>query len=50
MALSKCHSVLTPIASLIAPYLRSLLYDLDRIAGTGDKVKRGLASEGASVF
>ena len=28
---------------LIAPYLRSLLYDLDRIAGTGDKVKRGLA-------
>ena len=27
----------------IAPYLRSLLYDLDRIAGTGDKVKRGLA-------
>ena len=24
----------------IAPYLRSLLYDLDRIAGTGDKVKR----------
>lgn len=28
---------------LIAPYLRSLLYELDRIAGTGDKVKRGLA-------
>ena len=28
---------------LIAPYLRSLLYDLDRVAGTGDKVKRGLA-------
>ncbi len=28
---------------LIAPYLRSLLYDLDRIAGAGDKVKRGLA-------
>jgi len=28
---------------LIAPYLRSLLYDLDRIAGTGNKVKRGLA-------
>lgn len=27
----------------IAPYLRSLLYDLDRIVGTGDKVKRGLA-------
>lgn len=28
---------------LIAPYLRSLLYDLDRIAGTGNKVKRGFA-------
>ena len=28
---------------LIAPSLRSLLYDLDRIAGTGDKVKRGLS-------
>lgn len=27
----------------IAPHLRSLLYDLDRIAGTGYKVKRGLA-------
>lgn len=31
------------LGPLIAPYLRSLLYDLDRIAGTGDKVKRGLA-------
>jgi len=31
------------LGSLIAPYLRSLLYDLDRVAGTGDKVKRGLA-------
>jgi hypothetical protein len=31
------------LGQLIAPYLRSLLYDLDRIAGTGDKVKRGLA-------
>ena len=28
---------------LIAPYLRSLLFDLDRVAGAGDKVKRGLA-------
>src|SRR5262245_17347688 len=28
---------------LIAPYLRSLLFDLDRAAGAGDKVKRGLA-------
>ena len=32
-----------PLASLIAPYLRSLLYELDRMAGIGDKVKRGLA-------
>ena len=31
------------LGPLIAPHLRSLLYDLDRIAGTGDKVKRGLA-------
>jgi DNA polymerase III delta prime subunit len=31
------------LGSLIAPYLRSLLYDLDRIAGAGDRVKRGLA-------
>ena len=32
-----------PLAVLIAPYLRSLLYDLDRMAGAGTKVKRGLA-------
>jgi len=31
------------LGMLIAPYLRSLLYELDRIAGAGDKVKRGLA-------
>src|SRR5882672_6573245 len=31
-----------PLGTLIAPYLRSLLYELDRIAGIGDKVKRGL--------
>ena len=31
------------LGPLIAPHLRSLLYDLDRIAGTGDKVKHGLA-------
>src|SRR5882672_10363862 len=30
------------LGPLIAPYLRSLLYELDRIAGIGDKVKRGL--------
>jgi len=29
------------LAPLLAPYLRSLLFDLDRIAGAGDKVKRG---------
>jgi hypothetical protein len=32
-----------PLGLLIAPYLRSLLYELDRLAGVGDKVKRGLA-------
>jgi AAA ATPase-like protein len=31
-----------PLGPLLAPYLRSLLYELDRIAGAGDKVKRGL--------
>ncbi len=31
-----------PLGPLLAPYLRSVLYDLDRIAGAGDKVKRGL--------
>jgi len=31
------------LGPLITPYLRTLLYDLDRIAGAGDKVKRGLA-------
>jgi hypothetical protein len=32
-----------PLGPLIAPNLRSLLFDLDRIAGAGDKVRRGLA-------
>lgn len=32
-----------PLGPLIAPNLRTLLYDLDRVAATGDKVKRGLA-------
>jgi hypothetical protein len=32
-----------PLAVLIAPYLRTLLYDLDRMAGAGDKIKRALA-------
>jgi AAA ATPase domain len=31
-----------PLGPLLAPYLRNLLFDLDRIAGAGDKVKRGL--------
>jgi hypothetical protein len=31
-----------PLGPLIAAHLRSLLYDLDRLAGAGDKVKRGL--------
>jgi len=32
-----------PLGPLIAPYLRRLLFDLDRLAGLGNKVKRGLA-------
>src|SRR5262245_53670438 len=32
-----------PLGALIVPHLRSLLYDLDRMAGMSDKVKRGLA-------
>jgi hypothetical protein len=32
-----------PLGPLIAPYLRTLLYDLNRMTGTGHKVKRGLA-------
>mgnify|MGYP001602390289 FL=1 len=31
-----------PLGPLLVPYLRSLLFELDRIAGAGDKVKRGL--------
>ncbi len=31
------------LASLIVPHLRTILFDLDRVAGVGDKVKRGLA-------
>jgi AAA ATPase domain len=31
-----------PLGLLIAPYLRRLLYDLDRIAGAGETVRRGL--------
>jgi len=31
------------LGALIAPHLRTVLYDLDRIAGAGHKVRRGLA-------
>ena len=30
------------LAVLLAPHLRSLLFELDRMAGAGDKVRRGL--------
>ena len=32
-----------PLGELIFPALKSLLYELDRVAGAGDKVKRALA-------
>lgn len=32
-----------PLGALIAPYLRTLLFDLNRLAGAGEKAKRGLA-------
>lgn len=32
-----------PLAFLLAPHLRRLLFDLDRAAGAGSKVRRGLA-------
>ncbi len=32
-----------PLGALIVPYLRTLLFELNRVAGAGDKVKRGLA-------
>jgi len=31
-----------PLGPLVAAHLKSLLYELDRMAGAGDKVKRGL--------
>jgi len=31
-----------PLGPLLAPHLRALLFELDRIAGAGDKAKRGL--------
>lgn len=32
-----------PLGPLLGPQLRTLLFDLDRLAGTGDKAKRALA-------
>jgi len=32
-----------PLAVLLAPHLRRLLFDLDRLAGAGNKAKRGIA-------
>ena len=32
-----------PLAAMLVPPLRKLLFDLDRVAGAGDKAKRGLA-------
>src|SRR5690349_18912987 len=32
-----------PLAALLAPHLQRLLFDLDRIAGAGNKVRRGFA-------
>ncbi len=33
----------TPLGSLMIPYLRGLLFDLNRMAGVSEKVRRGLA-------
>ena len=32
-----------PLGVMIAPYLRTLLFELDRVSGTGNKVKRALS-------
>lgn len=32
-----------PLAALLAPHLQRLLFDLDRLAGAGNKVRRGFA-------
>lgn len=32
-----------PLSLLLVPHLRRLLFDLDRVAGAGDKARRGLA-------
>ena len=33
-----------PLAALLAPHLRRLLFDLDRVMGAGDKARRGLSA------
>lgn len=38
-----------PLAALLTPYLRKVLFDLDRLAGAGDKVRRGLRVLGSFV-
>lgn len=49
MASKKAYSTISvesyegkTLGTLLAPQLRQLLFDLDRVAGTSDKVKRGL--------
>lgn len=37
------------LGPLLAPLLRRLFYDLDRLAGAGDKVRRGLAVLGSFI-
>src|SRR5215210_2437531 len=45
---TECRTILVealeakPLGPLIAPHLRTLLFDLDRMAGAGDKARRGL--------
>jgi hypothetical protein len=38
-----------PLATLLIPHLRKVLFDLDRLAGAGDKVRRGLRVLGSFV-
>lgn len=33
-----------PLAALLIPHLRKVLFDLDRLAGAGDKVRRGTST------
>jgi hypothetical protein len=38
-----------PLAALLTPHLRKVLFDLDRLAGAGDKVRRALRVLGSFV-